>query len=534
MATLLFNRRLLMLALAGILLYTAVALLSQSGETTETERQAADVPSISKREAADAAAAFLKSEYGISGKPETFVAYQSRKTFSGYLQKADLYDDYEKKWIAEFPLDFFEVEAYVPGSGERYYVEVNFTNGHVTAWSKDIPKAAKRADVDTADRKKLAEQALAKHGYDLNDLRYLKQSPEDGSYIFESGTKTIGESKLQVHVAVQNREVVRLAPQFSVPESYETWQDEQDESASLMTRISLTFTLLMVLFAVYAVVKYRKYITFHHGLLLTVIFSTVYITNNINMYPAFKTGYGDRLDGWEAVTSLFFMNFIVFLMAAALYVSLLAGREMWQSRGWNAWLHWTEPSFGREVLGGMGRGYLLCLFILGVQQMLFFIAEKKFHVWAVNDPSDSVYNMLAPGLFPLMAWAAAISEEATYRLFGIAMFQRIVKNRFLAVLIPSMIWALSHTQYPIYPVYTRFVEVTIIGLIFGYAFLRFGFITVVFAHASMDSILMGLSLIDTGTAADIATGLFYIFVPGIVAYLIAWYHRSKVLKGALI
>jgi membrane protease YdiL (CAAX protease family) len=132
--------------------------------------------------------------------------------------------------------------------------------------------------------------------------------------------------------------------------------------------------------------------------------------------------------------------------------------------------------------------------------------------------------MVYPAFFPLMAWAAAISEESVYRLFGIPFFMKIVRSRFLAVLIPSMIWALSHTQYPIYPVYTRFVEVTVIGLIFGYAFMKYGFMTVLFAHASMDSILMGLSLFDMGDTAHSLIGGFYIIFPGLIGWLIAWFH----------
>jgi general stress protein CsbA len=175
----------------------------------------------------------------------------------------------------------------------------------------------------------------------------------------------------------------------------------------------------------------------------------------------------------------------------------------------------------------MGRGYLIALFILGIQQVLFYTGEVKFDVWSVNDPADSVLNMLKPQLFPLMAWVAAISEEATFRFLGIILFKKLFRNNFIAILLPSVIWAASHTQYPIYPVYTRLIEVTIIGIILGYVFLKYGFITAIFVHACMDSILMGLSLFSLGHISDILAGILYLALPGLVGLGLAWLHEKR-------
>nr|WP_279537943.1 CPBP family intramembrane metalloprotease [Paenibacillus turpanensis] len=132
-----------------------------------------------------------------------------------------------------------------------------------------------------------------------------------------------------------------------------------------------------------------------------------------------------------------------------------------------------------------------------------------------------------PILFPLMAWVAAIEEEAVYRLFGIALFTKLLRFRPLAVLLSSVIWALGHVQYPIYPSYTRLIEVTVLGILFGYLFLKFGFITVVFAHAAMDSILMGLSVMSLGDTVSALSGLFYLVFPAIVGWLLAAYYKKK-------
>lgn len=250
------------------------------------------------------------------------------------------------------------------------------------------------------------------------------------------------------------------------------------------------------------------------------------------MYPAFRSMSGAVNDEFATWAAIIFMNIVTLLLGISLYLALVAGNGLWDAIGQRKWPAWKERRFGVEVFHGIGRGYLLALFILGVQQVLFYTGEVKFDVWAVNDPSDSMLNMLEPRFFPLMAWVAAISEEATYRLLGIILFKKLFRNNFIAVVIPSVIWAASHTQYPVYPVYTRLIEVSIIGIILGYVFLKYGFLTAVFAHACMDSILMGMSLFSLGHVSDVLAGIFYILLPGLIGLLLAWLHEKR--RGPLI
>ena len=87
-----------------------------------------------------------------------------------------------------------------------------------------------------------------------------------------------------------------------------------------------------------------------------------------------------------------------------------------------------------------------------------------------------------------------------------------------AVVISSMIWAFGHMGYSIYPVYTRFVEVTLLGFIFAYALIRYGLLTAIFAHATVDLIIMGFQIIQAGESNALA-GLLYMFMPLAVAWL---------------
>ncbi|WP_028547382.1 CPBP family intramembrane glutamic endopeptidase [Paenibacillus sp. UNC451MF] len=528
------------LAVIGIILYVSIAIAASWLQDEPSGQEAeSTLPSITKQQAADAAVRFVQERFGLSSDYRTGTLFQSHSDRSGYLQKEKLLDDYVKQFTA-YPIDYYEVEINDSSKLITYYVDVNFANLSIMGWNAYTAPSAKKETVSTGavDSKSIAEKTLKDQSYVLSELTMINQAPpaeeqktatRGTGFIYESNNKQIGDAKLRLSVTVDSGKAVSFRSYFAIPSSFTDWKEQQNDNASKMTRISLVASLIMAASALFIVIRYRKELTFRRGLFLTVLFLGIYIGNNFNMIPAFRTMHSSGPSQWEAMFNVWFLNIVIAIMAVSVYFSFQAGRHMWQRQGWITWPVWKDASFASHVRTSMIRGYLLCIFILAVQQTLFFIAGEYFDVWAVNDPADSVLNMTWPALFPLMAWAAAISEEAIYRLFGIAFFLKLVRNRFLAVLLPSMIWALSHTQYPIYPVYTRFVEVTIIGIIFGYAFLKYGLMTVLFAHASMDSILMGLSLFDMNSTPLITAGIFYILFPGLIGLAVAWLHAK--IKG---
>ncbi|UUZ89813.1 CPBP family intramembrane metalloprotease [Paenibacillus sp. P25] len=519
---------LLLLAVIGLVLYLGVTFLSPFlDKAPALEDDGSGVPAITKEQAREAAEQFALKQLSLSSNRETNVMFQSFSARSGYLQKEHLYDDYLERYGDKFPLDYYQVEINDLNTKTTYYLDVNYSTKEPLGWEINSPKATSSGDARApeAGDVKLAEKAVKDMGYQPEEFT-LKDTPDKnrGTYIFVSKTERIGEATLELHTEVSGGKVTSFHPRFSVPESFLTWQQEQNDRAGLMTRISMGLSAVMTLTAFFIVIRYRREISFSKGVVLSLLFLAVYVGNNFNMLPSFRTSHGEGPSGPEAMFYLWFMNVFTGLMAISTYCFLSSGRKLWMNRGMAPWPTWRDAAFGRSVKASMVRGYLICLFVLGVQRLLFFIAGEAFDVWAVSDPSDSVYNMLAPAAFPLMAWAAAISEEAAYRLFGIAFFLKLTRSRFLAVLLPSIIWAASHTQYPIYPVYTRLIEVTIIGLIFGYTFLRYGFLTALFAHAAMDSILMGLSLMYMGDLLHVMTGGAYLLLPALIGWLLSWLH----------
>ncbi|MFS0840079.1 CPBP family intramembrane glutamic endopeptidase [Paenibacillus sp. 1P03SA] len=538
------DKPLLLLALTGFLLYAAVVYIYNTGAAPAGSDPYETAATITKEQAADAAVEWLRQrtatdvESGTGsvtagGSPGTFVSYQSEKELSGYLTKEKLQKVYDKSYAGRIPVDYYRVELAEPSPSDRkWIIDIHMTTKAVIGWTGT--GGEKRAAVTALDAEKLAREAIAKQGYEEAEFKRISPpAAKSGQLLFERQKEPVGDAKLTIGVELEGASVSSFTQSFALPAAFTAWLEHQEDTASIWTRISLWGNALMALIALgYTVLKWRT-VDFSRGVLLTAVYAVIYVMNNINMYPAYKAGSTLTRSGQEAMLSIVLINFVTLLMAAAVYFSFTAGEALWRREGKSVIPRWRDADFGSLVTRGMVQGYLLCLFLLGLQQVLFLVAEKGFGVWSVNDPMSSPRNMLQPALLPLMAWAAGISEEATFRLLGIALFSRLLRYRWLAVLVPSLIWAAGHTAYPIYPVYTRLIEVTVLGIVFGWAFLRYGFLTALFAHTAMDSILMGLSLL-TGegmTASTPALGLLYMALPAAVALAVSWLHKLGMIRA---
>jgi hypothetical protein len=511
------TKRLIIAAVIGLVLFIATNWYPMfTGEFGE-EPNARKHP-ISKEAAADSAADFLES-MGISGPFERFVMFQSNMNLGGYLQKTGQIKAYDKQFAGDYPIDYYQVEA---ASGSRIWlIDVHMDEGRVIGWRETTAEGSRPPDDAAAER--LALEYASERGFDPRSLTLV--SADAGKFVYQAAGQGIGEARLQVEISVGSQGVTGFAAAFDVPDSYLRWYGDQRQWMDLVGAISLGLYAATAIAAVLFAVVYRRSISFGRGVLLTVIFIVLSTVNNINTYPVVRLMTagepGGEILAWIASS---FNHVFTFVMAASLYFGLISGDASFRSRGVNLWPRWRERDYGAHIAGSMGRGYALGFVLLGAQGVMYWIGERFLGVWAVNDPSFSTYNMLVPALFPLAAWAAAISEEAIYRVFGIAVFRKLFRSSAAAVVLSSVLWAAAHIGYPIFPAYTRLIEVTILGILFGWVYLRFGFAAAVFAHAVFDSVLMGLSLMSMGGAGNALLSLFYMALPAIIGCAIYWLH----------
>lgn len=510
-------------AAIGIVIYLVVQVLPSTAQSFFETGESGQI--IEKSAAQEAAEAFVQSHFN-EAPLRTHAIHQSNSLLYGYLAKEDLFEQYDKEYDSAFPTDTFQVNVEMP-DGDTLFVYVHMETGKVVGWN--------RADSDSGavpGTKQQLEAATAfakEQGFGEADLDVHKHNAMNGTVWLEPKGTAVEEAKLMLEIRSEQLGdgsimIAKYKPEFIVPKHYEHYVDQQQTIASWLSYggyLFLTF-VLFVLAIIYAAL-YRKHTSFVRGIVLTVIFLAFYTANNFNMTDGILAELGEMTlvdSDTLVVVNLIITTGITIALASSVYFSLVGGDGLWRSMGRKLWPRFREAGYGDHVWRSMWLGYLAAFMLLGLQTVIFIIWTNMTGAWATSQVTQSPYNLAAPWLMPVLAWCAAISEEAIYRLFGIGLLKKWLKNTFVAALIPTVIWALGHVTYPIFPATTRLVELTILGLIFSFLFLRYGFITAVFTHAIFNSVMMAISLMFMGSLGNILWGVFYILLPIPIAWII--------------
>ncbi|MBJ6362227.1 CPBP family intramembrane glutamic endopeptidase [Paenibacillus sp. GCM10012307] len=522
-------------SLSGLLIYILLQILPS---IASPEASGLQLKLIEKSEAERHAKDFILQEFGQSVL-SSHAIHQSSKSLSGYLAKEKLTDTYNKEYDKQFPVDTYQVEVTSPrinsaGAVTQYYVYVHMQTGNIVAWNRLGALIDEEQRITNPDEARQAVIGFAqKRGFKPEQLDILSQS-EDGSHttVMVLDNTRIGEAKLQLRIQPVKMpdgrtQILTYKPSFKVPASYTDLVARQDKQANAMAFFGnlVMSGLLFVLSIIYAVL-YRQHSSFKRGLIMTIVFAVFYIASNYNMADGVMSIMGENPDAELNVSvKLIIASLLSLILAVSVYFALIAGDGLWRQMGFKLWPRFGEQGFGETVWRSMKQGYLLALMLLGIQTLILLVLQYVLGVWTTTDVTQSPYNMKMPWLFPVIAWCAAISEEAIYRLFGIGLLRKWLKNTFIASLIPTVIWAMGHVTYPLYPSTTRLFELVIIGLIFSYILIRFGFITAVFTHAIFNTVMMCVMLFFLGDAVNIAAALFYLVLPVIIAWLLRGLHR---------
>ncbi len=143
--------------------------------------------------------------------------------------------------------------------------------------------------------------------------------------------------------------------------------------------------------------------------------------------------------------------------------------------------------FNRGIVKGILLGYIVWVIMLGLQAVIFYFGQSFLGVWKERHTMVYFSSTYMPvlGAF-IIGSTASLNEEIFYRLFGISYLKKYLHSSILAVIAASVIWGMGHTLYAIFPVWFRIIEIGIIGLLYGFIFLRFGLIPLIVAHYLFD------------------------------------------------
>ena len=118
----------------------------------------------------------------------------------------------------------------------------------------------------------------------------------------------------------------------------------------------------------------------------------------------------------------------------------------------------------------------------------FYVVARRFGTWC---PVEIDYVQALSGWLPWIepmhtGLTAAFSEELLFRVIGILLYVKVLRVRWVAVLLAGATWAFLHSNYAQMPGYIRGIELTAEGALGGALFLRFGIVTTLTTHYLYD------------------------------------------------
>jgi hypothetical protein len=558
------DKRWIWTAVVGLLLFLLIQVFPVTGQLFVM-----DVHPVMKRSEAESKALVLAlARFGIqSDKVEkTSVTHLSDSDTVGYFSKYNLLDTYDKQWSQSTPTDVYLVDLHLTDNAGDLLLFLHMESGALVAWHHQNQSSTVSDNVTETETDKLAAHALdyAKFwGVKPEQWEWSGVAQKDGGFKFNSRKADIGQTNLWLKVVVPG-EFSPIASSFppwsggsvtygvDLPDSFTSYMTEQEKlSSSLSIFGFIVPQIVLFIIAIVYTGTHGRLTSFRRGIFLSALFFILYVGITFNMVPGLRAGT------WKAgagvgdgsSTALIVISIVIYAgMALLTYFSAVAGDGLWKAMGRSLWPRWKESGYGAKVLQSMREGYFLAFILLGMQSLILLILEKSIGSFSSSDATQSMYNMSIPWILPLLAWCAGISEELQSRLFGIGVFRswfvggtrKLLRREpshrttimltTAAMIPPGLLWAMGHVSYAIYPVYTRLIELVLMAMLFGWFMLRFGIMTVIFAHVTLDATLMGMQMMFDGLPGDFFGGIFSLFMPGIVGIMIWWLHG--ILRGS--
>lgn len=525
------------LGLAGI---AVVLLLYQSAfPLANVELQ------VNREEAVDGARQLL-SEHGADLEPYREAALFSGDTEALVFLQTVLGDEEASRWARErVPVWTWEVRWFQPGRTEEWLASVG-VDGEVVGFRHVLEEAGAGARLDEGAARARAESFLAERGWQLAELDLVGAAADDkdnrtdhvftwqvrdSEIVWRPHDPEAGTGSARVRVLVQGDGVGGYATFLRVPEEFSREFDSTQSRGQFLTIVSIVITVLLALAAMaMAIVRYRSGdIDWRSALTAGGLVGVMFVAYSVTAWPAAQFRYQTEID-WLVFVGMLALGLVLAGVFYTVFVSFptAAGqslaRELFPSaiRGFARMMRGRllDSDFGAAAL----RGYALAAGMMGFFVGFYWFARTYMGAWMpAEGPYSEIFNNLLPFLTPLtISLVAAVSEETIYRLFGISLFKKLTGSTVLALVIPAAIWAFGHSNYPVFPVYVRGIELTIAGTLFGIAFLRYGLVACIVAHYVIDAVALGLPLVTSGSTSYVISGLVVIglaLVPGIIALI---------------
>lgn len=410
--------------------------------------------------------------------------------------------------------------------------------GRVVGYEHHILESASGDSLAQDEALEIAQTFLtATLGFDLADYEQIEASTSerphrlDHTFMYRKNGFEVGDGgQYRLRVVVTGDQVGGFAEFLHVPEAFSRSYAEIRSRARLLTNVAMIFWLILgVAMLVILMRKHREgVLRWRGGLIVGGVVAGVMVVNAFNGYPLWIFGYNTQVTAVAFIISVLAGSVIGAVFQGG-FVALagMTGGVVAQEAGVEKRNPLARFSFGNIRSVGFARatlvGYGLAFAHLGYLTAFYLFGNEYLGVWSpagVRDYSN-MYSTLLPWIQSLLVGLGASTlEEFFFRLLAIPLLIQWTGKRWLAVLIPAVVWAFLHANYPQEPIFIRGLELTVVGVIFGVVFLRYGIWAPVISHYVYNAFSGAFPMMQSDSLYFQISGILVIgiiFIPAIPA-----------------
>ncbi len=434
------------------------------------------------------------------------------------------------------------------GDPDSRWVDIHPT-AHVIGWGRTVQEDAPGAVIDQAAARRIVMPAiaLALHGNlaGLAETGYSQRerpARRDHAFVFERWLSRDPELRERITATVSGAEVTSVHRQLVLPEK---------ARRAARTREAPTVALQTGGFVLVGL----------GGLVALVVFLTSLARGEVRLGTAARwvaiiivfflltqlLRTTDLLLQWDSLWPRWIADFqsLAFDLAQgawiafALFIVIAAGdamdRRSGANRGVSLWSigrgHLLDPAVGMASL----RGFMVGLVCGGSMALTLLALELFAGAWVAIQPQGFFFfaiNSICPAASTLLYFLmVALVEELGYRFFaGTWLISRYGK-RWLAIIVPAVLYGTSHTGLtflpPAEPFWGRAIALTVVGCVWGWAFLRYDALTVVLSHFTADLFIFNWPRLGSGDPILVAKAIATIAVPLLPGLLFLMRRRKQ-------
>lgn len=404
---------------------------------------------------------------------------------------------------------YWHIRWFKPLQEEHFCAWIDLA-GKVEGFHHEIPEAEPGKRLQRAEAKHIAEKFLLAMGIHSDKYKLIYDSsikrPKRMDHYFQwkEPDFDVKGAFNRLSVSVEGDKVSALNRALKIPEKWDRKvANESSKGNFFVTIASVIYGIFsFAMFVVFLFAVRAKDIRWRFSLILAGAMVLVYLAGRFNAIPQIFSGYSTTESMGSFITQYITMIIIgAVSIATSIMFLCMTGDVMqrWASVGKTAISRiitsrgLRSKEFARAGLIGFGLG----LAHLGYVTAFYVVSQKYFGVWSPAEvPYSGILNTAIPWIYPLtIGLSAALNEELAFRLFATSFLKKYIKLTWLAVLIPAVTWAFLHSNYPQQPPYIRGIEISVVGIVLGIVFLRYGIVATIISHYTFNAVIAGTLLV---------------------------------------